>query len=130
MLLCHGSLGPVDTVPDQPGEKGKPHLSGGIKPKFSLPVGPINHVFLLFVSGQINIFAQLNITVSAQDEGASISPIAQTVRCEPVYPEVAGGAVGGGSRTFAEIFELRVAGMGVVGFAGKGDISIFRSGKI
>ena len=117
MLLCRGSLGPVDTVPDQPGEKGKPHLSGGIKPKFSLPVGPINHVFLLFVSGQINIFAQLNITVSAQDEGASISPIAQTVRCEPVYPEVAGSAVGGGSCTFAEIFELRVAGMGVVGFA-------------
>lgn len=129
MLLCHGSLGPVDTVPDQPGEKGNPPVRWH-QTEILLPVGPINHVFLLFVSGQINIFAQLNITVSAQDEGASISPIAQTVRCEPVYPEVAGGAVGGGSCTFAEIFELRVAGMGVVGFVGKGDISIFRSGKI
>ena len=54
----------------------------------------------------VDVFAQLDVTLGAQNDGAAIAPAAEAIRGEPVGAEVVRGAIVGHEGGVAEIFQL------------------------
>ena len=78
----------------------------------------------------VQVLAQLDVAVGAENEGAAVSPVRQPVRGEPVDPEVARSAVIAGQRHVAKVVELGVIGVVVVGNLAADNFCVLRSGVV
>ena len=73
MLLRHRIFGPVQAVEHQLSEKRETGLAAGVKCMFPLPVDPEDMVPVP-PAADIEILAQLDIPIGAEDEGPAVPP--------------------------------------------------------
>ncbi len=81
-------------------------------------------VVAVWLAGDVDVFAELDVAFGAEDEGASVAPCAEAVGGEPIDAEMVGGAVIREEGGFAIVFELGVLGVAVIGGEGVGDAGI------
>ncbi len=115
MLLGHGPLGAVKAVEHQFAKERVAHLPLDIEVVLAAAVDQIKLV-APGPSAHVDVLAQFNVTIGAEQEGTAVTPSAQPVRCEPVDPEVTSGTVVAGQGAVAEILQARVVLMRVVGY--------------
>jgi hypothetical protein len=72
---------------------------------------------------------QLNIPLCAQNDQSAIAPCVETIRGEPIDPNVAGAAVTSQSQV-AKIFQFGELGMVVVGHLRGHDFGSGRAGEV
>ena len=72
----------------------------------------------------IHILADFNVPLRADDDGAPVAPRPQAVRREPVHAEVERRAVCTVDGAVAEVIQLRILRMRVVGNAAAGDCAV------
>ena len=98
-------------------EVGKADAAGQVVTVFSVVIDQEEGVFPRLV-GDVGILTQLDVTVGTEDEGAPVTPGGEAVGGKPVDAKVVGGAVVRYEGGLAKVFQLWMAGMGVVGDRG------------
>lgn len=92
MLLCHSSLGTIQTIADELTEKWITDFAFDVVSELTLMVNQI-HLIPFRLACNVDVLARTDVTVCTENNGTSIAPSAEAVRCEPVYAEVAGCSV-------------------------------------
>src|SRR5260370_5049185 len=72
----------------------------------------------------VDVLSHLNITPSTKNDRAAIPPSTQSIRRQPIHPEIGGRAVFGNQRSVTEVFKLRVAFVSVVGYSCRSDAGV------
>ena len=103
--LGHGMLGAVEAVEDELAEETEADLAGDVEVALAGVVDEVN-VVAGFVAGDVEIFAEFDVALGAEDDGAAVAPGAEAGGGEPVDADVVGGAVVAEKGGFAEILEL------------------------
>ena len=126
--LRHRVFRAVQAVEDELAEKAEADLAGNVEVLLALVVDEID-VVAGFLAADVDVFAQLDRALGAEDDGAAVAPRAQAVRGEPIDANVIRRPVVAQERGLAEILELGLVGVGVVGDRRLGDGGVGRPGE-
>jgi len=127
--LSHGFFGAVEAVEDELAEEAEADLAGDVEMMLATVIDEVD-VIAGFLAGDVDVFAELDVALGAEDEGAAVAPGAETIGCEPIDADVVGRAVVADERSLAEVFEFGVIGIGVIGDGGLGDGGVGGAGKV
>ncbi len=127
VLLAHRGLGPVQHVVDQPRAVGQ-RLGAAVDVLRAFAIDE-EEVVAAGPAGDVDVLAQLDVALGAEDRQPPVAPHAQALRREPVDADVAGAAVAA-QQHFAEVFELRRVRVGVVGDVRGHDLGARRAGEV
>ena len=106
MFLGHGVFRAVEAIEDELAEEWESDLAMEFDVLLSVAVDEVE-VVAFGLAGDVDVFAQFDVAVRAEDEGAAIAPGAQAAGREPIDAEKVGGAVIGEQGRFAVVLELR-----------------------
>ena len=79
--------------------------------------------------GDIDVFAQLDVALGAEDRAAPVTPRGQAVGRVPVDADVAVAAVAA-QQDLAEVLELGLVRIGVVGDRARDDLGVVGAGEV
>ena len=127
MILRHGSLGAVANIGDQLFSVGE----GNSAAIYVLDAAVIHQEEMLSTRppGNVDVFAQFNITISPCDEQAAVTPNAKSVRRKPVHADVAHSSIAP-HNDISEIFQFGVLRVVKIGDLGRDDLSGCRTGEV
>jgi hypothetical protein len=115
--LRHRVLGAVEAIEHELAEKGEADGAGDVEVAGAFAVDD-EDVVAAIVARDVDVFAQLDVAVGAEDEGAAVAPGGETVGREPVDAQVAGRAAVADEGRLPEILEFGPVGVRVVGDGG------------
>src|SRR5690606_15934906 len=126
--LGHGLLGAVEAIEDQLAEELEADLAGHFEVMLAFVVHQIDVVAGL-LPADIDILAQLDVALGAENRHAAVAPGAQPGRRQPVHADVVAGAVVADEVGLAEILQLGVFRAVEVGRGGIGHGRVGRAGE-
>lgn len=126
--LRHGSFGAVDAVVDEAAEELETDLAGELHALFAGVVDEDEHILHVLGVRDVDVLAQFDGAVGAGDERAAVAPGAQRGGREPVDAEIHSRAVVADERAVAEVFELGMVRVIVVGDFARLDGRVFAAG--
>ena len=86
--LGHGILGAVEAVEDELAEETEADLAGNVEVALASVVDEVD-VVAGFVAGDVEVFAEFDVALGAEDDGAAIAPGAEAGRRQPVHVVIA-----------------------------------------
>ena len=106
VVLSHGVFGVVEAVEDEVPEEPESDLALEFHALFAVVVDEDEDILGLGGVGDVTVLTEFDGAVGADDEGASVAPSLESIRCEPVDAEVHGGAVVGDEGGVAVVLEF------------------------
>ena len=129
MFLGHCILGAIQAVENQLSEVGEAHGPCRRDSLLHLSIDQVELVRLRLAT-DVEILSQLDVSISSKDETAAVAPSSESVGSEPINTKVVRRAVVSNQRGVAEIVQLRVVLVVVVGDLCTGYGCLFGPGKV
>lgn len=85
--LRHRRLGSVETVEDQLAEETEADLAGDVDVALAGFIDDIN-IVAGFIAGDVEVFAQLDVALGSEDDGAAVAPRAEAGGREPIDADI------------------------------------------
>ena len=92
MGLCHGFLGTVEAVENEFAEKAEANLAFDVEVMFAACIDEV-YLVAAFVARDVDVLAEFDVALGAEDNGAAVPPGAEAVGGEPVNADIVRGAV-------------------------------------
>ena len=128
MPLRHRFFGAVEAVENQLAEERKADIPAAGDAVLALAIDK-EKLLAAVGCGDVDVFAQLDVALGAEDEQASVAPRSKASRSEPIDAEVAGRAVVGDEVAFPEILQLRLLWVRDIPRSGVNDLGVFGTRK-
>lgn len=126
--LGHGFFGAVQAVEEEFPKEGEANITCTRNAVLALGIDK-QELVCAMRSGDIGVFAELDVAFSAQDQKTAITPSAQTGGREPVDTEISGRAIVAEKVAFTEVLEFRKGGIIDIADSGVANARILGTGE-
>ena len=120
----HSLLGALEAVENQLAEEREANIAATGDAVLALAIDK-EKLLAAVGCGDVDVFAQLDVALGAEDEQASVAPRSKASRREPIHAEVAGRAIVGDEVAFPEILQLRILWVRDIPRGGVDDLGVF-----